>query len=121
MIGNLDATQMLAWGIVLHLVVDWLFQNGWIAMNKSNPRHLAAWVHAGLHGLALLLIFPPLAAAGLGIAHLLVDTRRPLAWWDRVYQQVPAGDERGTHVAIWSDQVVHIGSIAIAALIVANV
>lgn len=121
MIADLDATQLLVWGIVLHLVVDWLLQNGWLAANKADPRHPAAWAHAGQHGLALLLIFPPLAAAGLGLAHLLVDTRRPLGWWNRVYQQVPSGDEREVHVQIWSDQVMHIGTIAIAAVLVVYV
>ena len=67
----------------------------------------------------MLVIFPPVAALALGVAHLLIDTRRPLAWWNRVYQRVP-DDAQGWHIAMWSDQVLHLAVLALAALVVAR-
>jgi hypothetical protein len=109
------ATDLLVWGMAAHLVVDWLFQNHWMAENKADLRHPAGYVHAGLHTLALLLVFPAAAAAVLGVLHLLIDTRRPLAWWRRFFRQTGDGPA-ALHVAIWADQVLHIAAIAAAAL-----
>ena len=69
----MTATELLVWGGVIHLTVDWLLQNEWMARHKTDLRHPAGYVHAGLHGVAMLAIFPPLAALGLGVAHLLID------------------------------------------------
>lgn len=136
------ATPLLVWGIVIHLVIDWLFQNHWMAENKHRfvgPRdylcfmgpapegmgplfllpHPAAFVHAGLHFLGLLLIFPWYVALVVAVLHLLIDTRRPLAWWRYFFRQTQQGDV-ALHVAVWSDQVLHIAIIAIAALAVAR-
>ena len=112
-----SATELVVWGVVVHLVVDWLFQNEWIAEHKTDLRHPAGYIHALVHGLALLLVFPPLAALALAVTHLVIDTRHPLAWWGRVMSQTPGG-EIGASVHIWRDQAVHVATIAIAALIV---
>ena len=112
------ATELVVWGTVVHLVVDWLFQNEWIAENKTSLRHPAGYVHAVAHTLALLLVFPPIAAVVLGITHLVIDTRQPLAWWATVMSQTPGG-EVGASVHIWRDQAVHVATIAVAALICA--
>lgn len=111
------ATDYALWGIIVHLVVDWLFQNDYLAKNKVSLRHPAAWVHSGLHALALLLVFPPIYAVGIGILHLLIDTRIPLTWWRKAYRQTTEGPF-AIHVALWSDQVLHIAVIALAALLV---
>ena len=111
------STALLMWGITVHLVLDWLFQNDPISKNKSNLKHPLAYVHSGIHLIGLLLVFPPLAAFLLALSHLLIDTRIPLTWWRRVYRQTSEGDI-ALHVAIWSDQVLHIFCIAIAAFIV---
>ncbi|SRR6266567_85074 len=114
---NSLATQLLLWGIVVHLVIDWLFQNHWMAQNKSNLLHPAAYVHSGLHFLGLLLIFPIWMAAIIAVIHLLIDTRVPLQWWRKVYRQTREGDV-ALHVAMWSDQTLHIAVLALAALVV---
>ena len=49
--------------------------------------------------------------------HLLIDTRKPLEWWGRVLGQTVEGDV-AVPLAIWRDQVLHITTIAAAALIV---
>lgn len=115
----MTATELLVWGLVLHLVVDWMFQNVWIAENKSDLRHPAGWVHAGAHGLAMLLIFPWWAALGLAVAHLLIDTRYPLRWWARVVSQAEDGP-MAVAVHLWRDQTLHVMTVAVAALIVAG-
>ena len=114
----MSATELLVWGTVIHLVVDWLFQNEWIATHKTNLRHPAGYVHAGGHGLALLLVFPPLGALGLAVAHFVIDTRRPLEWWAGVMSQTTTGPI-AIPVHIWRDQTLHIAVIAVAALIAA--
>jgi len=113
----MSATELLAWGAIVHLAVDWLLQNEWMAENKASLRHPAAYVHSGLHAAALLLVFPPLAALALGVVHLLVDTRKPLEWWAGVLGQTVEGDV-AVPLAIWRDQVLHLTTIALAALIV---
>ena len=36
--------------LAAHLVADWLLQNDWMALNKSNLRHPAGWAVAGTGG-----------------------------------------------------------------------
>jgi hypothetical protein len=114
----MSATELLVWGGLVHLVVDWLFQNEWIAENKANLRHPAGYLHAAAHGLALLFVFPPLTACALGVAHLLIDSRRPLRWWASVMSQTTEGPI-AVPLHIWRDQTLHLATIAVAALLVA--
>lgn len=155
----MSATDLLIWGIVIHLIIDWLGQNEWIAVNKANrrlqgnryrrygedsvrrvprspwwDRHPAAYTHAGMHGAAQLLVFPWWAAFAIGITHLLIDTRVPVAWWSKLIRQTqPSGEQAvswtdphplpvmdiGADVRIWADQVWHVGVIAAVALVAA--
>ena len=108
----MNASELLIWGVVIHLVVDWLGQNEWIAVNKAKrrpskyrasllertddtvwwDRHPAAYIHAGMHGAAQLLIFPWWAALAIGVTHLLIDTRVPVAWWSKLIRQTQPGE-----------------------------
>jgi len=128
------ATKLFVWSFVLHWLCDWILQSDWIAANKvgfvmiplSKPAkgdwkyltipHKAAWVHAGIHLLGLLLIFPWWMALIVAAIHLLIDTRIPLRWWQNFYKQTTTGDI-AIHVAIWTDQALHAVTLAIAALI----
>lgn len=148
------ATDLLIWGIVVHLVVDWLGQNEWMAVNKMKrrsrvvqvpsevsltgerysvpmrvdgpwwDRHPAAYVHAGLHGAAQLLVFPWYGALAIGVTHLIIDTRWPVQAWSKLIRQTQPDPSRfplmdlGADVRIWADQVWHIGVIALLALAV---
>lgn len=137
---GLSASDILVWGIVLHLVADWPLQSDWMANNKQSLRHLAGYVHAGIQGSLLSLVFG-WAAIPLAVIHLLIDTRVPIVWWGTkvVEQTQPQGhrveaiirdDESfgrfiqvplydiGLEVRFWTDQVFHIICIAIAALLV---
>jgi hypothetical protein len=133
---DLSASDLLVWGIVLHLIADWPLQNAWMAKYKVKPFHPAGYIHAAIHGFLLALVFG-WAAFPLAISHLLIDFRKPVTWWSRVVQQtqpknriifqrwtttgpveeIPVYD-LGLEVRIWTDQVFHIACVAVAALLV---
>jgi hypothetical protein len=165
---ELSASDLLVWGIVLHLIADWPLQNDWMANNKMrrrdrgaikvidrldkieagseglrgtivesheepNPtrwwdRHPAAYVHAGIHGILLSLIFG-WAAIPLAVVHLIIDCRWIVAKWSQLIRQTEdtalvlsnprvALMSIGLEVRFWTDQVFHIFTIAVAALLV---
>lgn len=129
---DLSASDLLIWGIVLHLVADWPFQNDWMSTNKGNLLHPAGYVHASIHGGFLALVFGWVAIP-LAIAHLLIDTRKPVEWWSKLVGQtqptglaIPTRDLRipvvdiGLWVRLMLDQVFHIVCVAVAALVVAT-
>lgn len=97
--------------LIAHLIADWLLQNEWLAIHKTDLGHPAAWLHAGIHTLLLGLALGWPAGLGLGSLHLLIDTRIPLGWWQRMIGQRREGDV-GRHIAIWADQVLHLVCIA---------
>ena len=99
-------------GLVAHLIADWLLQNDWMATNKVSLRHPAAWVHFGIQAVCLGLALGWPAGLVLGAVHLLIDTRLPLRWWQRVFRQTTEGPV-ALHTAIWADQVLHVAAIAI--------
>jgi|SRR2546428_11788488 hypothetical protein len=98
--------------LVAHLVADWLLQNNWMARNKHSLRHPAAWVHASIHAICLGIALNWQAGVVLGLVHILVDTGIPLKWWIRNFKD-SADVPEALHIAIWADQVIHIGTIAI--------
>jgi hypothetical protein len=133
---NLSASDILVWGIVLHLIADWPFQTDWMAKNKQSLRHPAGYFHAAIHGVFLSLVFGWVTIP-LAVLHLLIDTRKPVAWWGKLVGQTqPANQvifqrwspvdeveeipvyDMGMEVRIWVDQVFHIICIAVAALLV---
>ena len=97
---------------VAHLFADWILQNDWMALNKSNLLHPAAWIHSGIHGVLLGIILGWPAGIVLGITHALIDTRVPIRWWSRIYGKTCNG-EIGMFLATWFDQVLHIVVIAL--------
>lgn len=155
---DLSASDLLIWGMVLHLIADWPLQNDWMANNKMKRResyyrmtrglaktvwwhrHPAAYVHSGIHGVLLALVFGWVAAP-LAFLHLLIDTRVPVVWWSNFIGQTqpkppvwltiremeyktsirPDGAplmDVGLEVRFWTDQVFHIACIALAAILV---
>jgi hypothetical protein len=145
----MTASDLLIWGIVAHLIADWPLQNDWMARNKASLRHPAGYVHAGIHGLLLALVFG-WAAAPLAVAHLLIDTRVPVVCWSRLVRQTQPADaphflvwyplvqrheiehadsaprgapmlvDVGTEVRFWTDQVFHIACLAVASRMTAR-
>lgn len=106
-------TDMILAGIAVHLFVDWFLQNDWMAANKMKwvgyfP-HPAGLIHAGLHGLAMLLVFPWWGALAVGAAHWFIDLRFPLIWWRKTFRMTTDPlNPAALHVAIWQDQVAHV-------------
>src|SRR3954468_8464160 len=94
-------------GLVAHLVADWLLQNDWMALHKTNLRHPAGWVHASIHVVLLGLALGWRGGLVLGILHLLIDTGRPVNWWVRVFKKCDGAPQAGL-IRIWTDQVLHI-------------
>jgi len=111
-----EATVLLVWSVVVHLIADWLLQNDWMAVNKVDLRHAAAWVHSGIHTAGLCLVFSWPIALLIGLTHLLIDTRIPLLWWMRMIKQVPKA-ARLPIVETWLDQVMHITVLAAVVLV----
>jgi hypothetical protein len=127
----------MIWGLVAHLVCDWMFQNSWMAENKNSLKHPAAWVHSGIHFLGSLLVFPWWGALIVFATHILIDTRKPLLWWADVMRQtklepmspILAGrlaerrnvreDIVAMTVVFWRDQVAHVLVLALASLLTA--
>lgn len=110
-----EATILLVWGIVVHLIADWMLQTEWMAVHKVSLRHPAAWVHSGIHTICLCFVFAWPWALLIGLTHILIDTRKPLRWWMTVIKQIPA-DTHFPIVEIALDQVMHIAVLAGAAL-----
>ena len=110
-------TSVLLWAIVAHLVADWLFQTEWMAVNKTNLRNPAAWVHGGINTFFLLFVFPWYLALLAGILHMLIDTRIPVIWWMKVVKRMKPGGPLYALVQIWVDQVFHIAVLAAIVLV----
>jgi hypothetical protein len=115
-IAELSITELLVWGTVAHMAADWLFQTEWMAANKSNLAHPAGWVHGAIHTAFMLLVFPWYAALFIGIAHILIDTRKPLLWWMRVVKGIRNGVSLPI-VETWLDQVFHVAVLVVAVLV----
>jgi hypothetical protein len=110
-------SDLFAGGLMAHLIADWFLQNEWMALNKTNPKHPAGYVHAGIHTLAMLLLFPWPIALAIGVTHWFIDLRFALATWRRFFRQTTEGS-MAVHVAIWQDQVAHFVVILAAAVFV---
>lgn len=105
--------------LVMHLIGDWILQNDWMAANKQSLKHPAAWVHVGIHMVLLFVILGWQGALVLGIAHMIIDTRIPFRWWTRNFKMTVEGP-LAVHVAIWTDQVLHVLCLAAWVQFVAN-
>jgi len=96
---------------MLHLIADWLLQNEWMAVNKVRLTHPAAWIHGGIHGVLLGLIFGWAGGVTLALLHIVIDTRVPIRWWNKVFKRCEDSSDLPI-LLIGCDQVLHIGCIA---------
>ena len=64
--------------LMLHLIADWLLQNEWMSVNKVRLTHPAAWVHGGIHGILLGLLFGWVGGVVLALLHIMVDAVLPV-------------------------------------------
>jgi hypothetical protein len=98
-------------GFMLHLVADWLLQNEWMAVNKLRITHPAAWIHSGIHGILLGLLFGWMGGLVLALLHMIVDTRVPINWWIKVFKKCERSPDMPI-LLIGCDQVLHVGCLA---------
>jgi hypothetical protein len=98
-------------GVMLHLVADWLLQNEWMAINKVRLTHPAAWIHGGIHGVLLGLLFGWPGGVALGLVHMVIDTRVPIRWWIKVFKHCENSPDLPI-LLIGCDQVLHLSCIA---------
>jgi hypothetical protein len=110
------ATDVLVWGIIAHLVADWMLQTEWMVLHKTDLHHPAGWIHAGVHTLLMMLVFSWPLALLIGVTHLWIDTRIPLVWWMTVVKRAPI-NAASFIVQIWLDQVFHIAVLALVVLV----
>ena len=103
-------------GLIVQLFVDWFLQPDWMSENKTKLGHPAAWVHGILNTLGNLLVFSWPIALGLGLSHMLLDTRTPLNWWRQLLHQNPEG-EHGRLFRVLQDQAAHLILIGLAAFL----
>ena len=99
-------------GLVANLVADWILQNDWMAKYKVSLKHPAAWTHAAIHAVLLSLALGWQAGLILAFIHMLVDTRKPATWWQKVFGQTSEG-QIGLIVKVGLDQVLHVAAIAV--------
>jgi len=112
-----EPSELLLWGIIAHLIADWPLQTEWMAKHKQSLRHPAAWVHSGIHGFFLLLLFPWYIAVLIAVSHLLIDTRVPLDWWMRVVKRMSKANPQAFIIEIGVDQVFHVSVITMVVLL----
>ena len=98
--------------LVMHIIGDWILQNDWMAKNKPNLKHPAAWIHGAIHAALLSLVLGWVGGLVVGVCHMLIDTRIPFGWWQRTFRMTGEGPN-AIHVAIWTDQVLHVLCLAI--------
>ncbi len=113
------AATTLVWAIIAHAIADWLLQNEWMAKNKTSLRHPAAYVHGLIYMICLMGVFPLWAAFIVSITHILIDTRKPLLWWRKIFKRTPNAEE-DTLVALGEDQALHLVILAVMAIIVSS-
>ena len=98
-------------GLMLHLVADWLLQNEWMAVNKVRLTHPAAWIHGGIHGVLLGLVFGWAGGVTLALFHIIIDTRHPIRWWIKIFKKCDDSPDLPI-LLIGCDQVLHLACIA---------
>lgn len=109
-------SELFLQAILAHLIADWLFQNDWMARNKSSLLHPAAYIHGLFHLVLMLVFFDPLVAACIVLTHILIDTRKPLQSWAALFGQTTEGPY-AIPVAMVCDQVLHLTILYIAVLV----
>lgn len=107
--------ELFLLGLLAHLVADWFLQSDTMAQKKVSLLSPWAWIHGGIHFGLLAIFWPALPALGVALSHILIDTRRPLIWWRKLYGIKQVEDDKdiwwnvtAMQVAFLQDQAAHI-------------
>lgn len=90
--------------LVAHMVGDFLFQNRWMAINKTN-NVLVAFIHASIYALSVMLIcgWADWKFYIVLISHFIIDHFRIAKYWRRFFSR----DEEFSWM-ITADQSMHL-------------
>ena len=108
---------MLSWLLAGHLAGDFLFQNRWMAEQKTT-RLSALAAHSAVYACAVWLASLPVKGLGpmsvlfVFLSHALVDRRNITLWWCR---HVTKSDHMW--LVIMTDQTLHVVILAMACLL----
>lgn len=67
-------------GLILHLAGDYIFQNDWMA-NQKTQRFLPAFLHASIYALPFLFLCDFYPWLFLYLSHFLIDRYRLAVYW----------------------------------------
>lgn len=96
--------------LLLHVLGDYLFQNDWIAKNKSLPTkegYLACVVHVSIYGLAFSVIAPSISSLLIIVlSHFIIDKWRLAKFWFKLVNwnwksDYGFNDDKPFAIAIW--------------------
>lgn len=87
-------SELLILGFLFHLVGDYLFQNDWMAQNKTKDS-VVAFIHATIYSMPFYLITKPDWWAWILLTHLVIDRYRLAEYWIRLVNWKWDGDNFG--------------------------
>lgn len=115
--------SLFDWLFVGHFVGDYLFQTGWLAMNKMK-RWDALFVHCVVYTVAIGIAgacstgVSPLALGVVFVSHLIIDQGWLVRKWTQYIQSPPKSEQKW--LTIMADQSFHLIILAIAAVMSAR-
>lgn len=119
--------SLFSWLILGHLVGDWMLQNDWMARNKClGLSRTALLVHCAIYTATVVAVIG-LADGDYGftqllmsswvvfLSHWLIDGLQLARHWRKLMRQSDLA-----FVQIMSDQTLHVGVLAVLAVIIPN-
>lgn len=113
--------SLFDWLLVGHLVGDYLFQNGWMATNKTK-RLDALVVHSTVYTIAVFLTSlcsTPLNMEAVILVfsgHVICDQGAFIRWWTKHVQRPPVSEQKW--LTIMADQSFHLIILGVAAWLI---
>jgi len=74
---------LFIWGLLLHLIGDYMLQSDKMAVEKTKS-HFWAALHSAIHGALFFSILPAWLCAYIAITHFLIDRYRLSIFWLRL-------------------------------------
>lgn len=109
--------EILIVGFLLHLVGDYIFQNDFLAENKTSS-HLWAFVHAIIYSIPFSFIVPIYGFLIIFITHFFIDRYRLAVYWIKLVNwnwnsnNFGYGEDKPKWMSVWLmiivDNIFHI-------------
>ncbi len=104
-------------GFILHFVGDYLFQNDWLA-NEKTKAFFPAFFHAAIYSLPFLFLTPSVFWWILAVSHFFIDRYRLAVYWIKLVnwnwnsKNFGYDDQKPLFLSIWLmiiiDNVFHV-------------